>query len=90
MTGRQISCIICLGTEPPAIKGDSFDNLDVLQTGSQRPENLMWMRGPGAGQGEAEAIVTEAFNQMESKDGYTYLTQEDGAFTESAGGSGVL
>ena len=39
----------------------------------------MWMRGHRRWQGEAEAIVTEAFSQMESKDGYTYLMQEDGA-----------
>ena len=31
------------------------------------------------GREKAEAIVTEAFSQMESKDGYTYLMQEDGA-----------
>ncbi|MCQ5289788.1 hypothetical protein NE598_20930, partial [[Clostridium] scindens] len=31
------------------------------------------------GREKAEAIVTEAVNQMESKDGYTYLPQEDGA-----------
>ena len=81
MTGRQISCIICLGAEPPAIKGDSFDNLDVLQV--QVPKGAgesyvdAWTQA--LGREKAEAIVTEAFNQMESKDGYTYLTQEDGA-----------
>lgn len=81
MTGSQISRIICLGAEPPAIKKDSLDQLEGLkvQVPKGAGESFVDAWAPALGRETAEAIVVEAFNRLEDQKGFTYLEQEDGA-----------
>lgn len=81
MTGSTFTRIICLGAEPPAIKGDSLDHLDTLQVQVPRGAGEAYVDAwtQALGREKAEGIVVEAFNQLKSQEGFIYLIQEDGA-----------